>query len=486
MRPDTILLQGPFVPGAGDSAYNPNEPSLAVGPAAKLFLAYHDGGSPSRVAATRSDDGGFTWCGPTWRLDDGSFRYADTPALLISEEFRLVAWEATESTRSHIRATLLDEHGRPADTSVRVQDDDPVYFGAFPRLCASGDVIVCAWYRSDGTGYSHQAAAARSFDGGTTWGPVEIIDAGLGFSDTGPEIAGDRSGIVYAFVKHPPEMRLYRTQGTGGDWEPLVVPQDDSRATRYDPAIAVAPDGTVGIAYDAHGLDELSAVWFSASSDGGMTWSPLVEVSHWAPSGHHGEPHLTCGPNGAWHIAWVRVTPWGADPDAFYSTLGPGDSAWTSPVRVNPEPWTVDAFVPRTLSIVADDDGYAYIAYPHKAGWNSDNIYVMTTRPRPYDPWEGTNWYRSTATPNPSSSPVTLHFPSPWPGTALIQLFDVRGRLIREWRDVGVSRGVHRLAWDGRAASGEGVSAGVYFWQVSVTGSEGRIRTRAKSVLLSR
>jgi flagellar hook assembly protein FlgD len=81
---------------------------------------------------------------------------------------------------------------------------------------------------------------------------------------------------------------------------------------------------------------------------------------------------------------------------------------------------------------------------------------------------------------------VTLHFPSPWPGTALIQLFDVRGRLIREWGDLDVSRGVHPLAWDGRVASGERASAGVYFWDIRVTGSEGTIRTRAKSVLLSR
>jgi hypothetical protein len=243
----------------------------------------------------------------------------------------------------------------------------------------------------------------------------------------------------------------------------------------------------VGIAYSAHGTDDLPAVWFSTSRDGGVNWSSLVKVSRDAPSGGHYGPHLTWDLRGGWHVAWIRSSPWGGDIDAYYSALAPGDTAWTQPVRVNPEPYTVHVFLPLTLSIVADSDGYAYIAYGYTPdGWNPDEIYVMTTRPRPYDPWEGTNWYRSTATPNPSSSPVTLHFPSPWPGTALIRLFDVRGRLVREWRELDVSRGVHPLEWDGRAASGEGASAGVYFWEVSVTGSEGTIRRRARGILLSR
>ena len=106
--------------------------------------------------------------------------------------------------------------------------------------------------------------------------------------------------------------------------------------------------------------------------------------------------------------------------------------------------------------------------------------------PKPYDPWEGTNWYLSSVSPNPSRSLTSLHVPSPWPGQGLVRLFDVQGRLVRVWRDIPLSRGVETVSWDARTDAGERAPGGIYFWEVTVTGSGGTIQTHAKSVLLSR
>jgi hypothetical protein len=135
--------------------------------------------------------------------------------------------------------------------------------------------------------------------------------------------------------------------------------------------------------------------------------------------------------------------------------------------------------VPRSVAIVTDEDGHAHIAYEYDIRARrldeDGRAKGASVRADDGDPEFDGDFPR-----------VTLRFPSPSPGIALVRLFDVRGCLVREWRDLEVSRGVHPLEWDGRSANGERAPAGVYFWEVSITGSEGEIRTRAKNALLSR
>jgi len=65
--------------------------------------------------------------------------------------------------------------------------------------------------------------------------------------------------------------------------------------------------------------------------------------------------------------------------------------------------------------------------------------------------------------PNPLAAGTTIQYSLGEGETeAMIQIFDVRGRLVRRW-DVRSETGVHRLAWDGRDSRGRDVGAGVFF-----------------------
>jgi hypothetical protein len=86
--------------------------------------------------------------------------------------------------------------------------------------------------------------------------------------------------------------------------------------------------------------------------------------------------------------------------------------------------------------------------------------------------------------PNPFAGQTTLRFSSAGAGAGAVRLeiYDVTGRLVRRIVDGTLAAGEYDVTWDGRAADGSRVPAGVYFARLESGGVE---RTR-KVVLLGR
>jgi len=81
-------------------------------------------------------------------------------------------------------------------------------------------------------------------------------------------------------------------------------------------------------------------------------------------------------------------------------------------------------------------------------------------------------------TPNPFSAEARIRFTLPEAGPVRVEIFDARGRQVRELLSGTVlAAGAHAVAWDGRGAGGEKAAAGLYF--VRVTASGGARVTRA-------
>lgn len=64
--------------------------------------------------------------------------------------------------------------------------------------------------------------------------------------------------------------------------------------------------------------------------------------------------------------------------------------------------------------------------------------------------------------PNPFNPTATMRYGIPNPGEVHIQIFDMRGRNVREWRWQHVSAGYHYVVWDGADKNGISQSSGVY------------------------
>ena len=79
--------------------------------------------------------------------------------------------------------------------------------------------------------------------------------------------------------------------------------------------------------------------------------------------------------------------------------------------------------------------------------------------------------------PNPFGPGTTIRYDVPvGAGRVTIEVFDVRGRRVREILDAVVPSGKHVARWDGRDEGGQGVAAGVYYCRLSATDGERTIK----------
>jgi hypothetical protein len=79
-------------------------------------------------------------------------------------------------------------------------------------------------------------------------------------------------------------------------------------------------------------------------------------------------------------------------------------------------------------------------------------------------------FYLGQPVPTPTNSGVyaLVSIPDGDGGEVEVEVFDVNGRLVRRLLNEVLGGGVHRVEWDGRAASGRRVTTGVYFLKMSV------------------
>jgi hypothetical protein len=83
--------------------------------------------------------------------------------------------------------------------------------------------------------------------------------------------------------------------------------------------------------------------------------------------------------------------------------------------------------------------------------------------------------------PNPFRAGTVIRYELAGPGTAEIQILDVRGRLIRTFVSERGQAGRYETAWYGKDEAGRPVAPGVYFYRLRAGGySEARKIIRIK------
>jgi len=65
--------------------------------------------------------------------------------------------------------------------------------------------------------------------------------------------------------------------------------------------------------------------------------------------------------------------------------------------------------------------------------------------------------------PNPTQGGSAIRFLLPHPSRAVVEVYDLAGRLVKRVSDGPFSPGEHEVVWDGRGAGGAAVPSGVYF-----------------------
>ncbi len=77
-----------------------------------------------------------------------------------------------------------------------------------------------------------------------------------------------------------------------------------------------------------------------------------------------------------------------------------------------------------------------------------------------------------SAYPNPFNPATTIGFTLPEAQSITLTVYDALGRTVRVLADGVFAAGAHTVAWDGRAAGGEGVPSGVYLYRLQADGGQ--------------
>ena len=220
----------------------------------------------------------------------------------------------------------------------------------WPDITCAGERHVGVVWMDDREGGYH-IYFSRSTDGGTTWSaPERVDDAPTGDNCRFPSIAIDERGAFYCAWEDDREFtfRVYSSRrlpgGEGRRWTASRAvnsaggPPDPSYHMK--PCLTAASRGLLGIAWTDWREGPLHQVYFSASTDGGVSWGENVRVSDRMGSRPvAGYPTVSADPADPQRI-YCAFNGWrepGAFryPDVYLSSSSNGGAIWSENVRVN-------------------------------------------------------------------------------------------------------------------------------------------------------
>jgi hypothetical protein len=297
---ETII---PKVTAASGGPYQrTSDPWVTFGPGGRAYFAslgFDETSARNGVYISTSEDGGLTWGDPV-AVHSGTQNFDDKEAIVVDNrndspyKGRLyVAWDSiSPSQQQPVLLTYSDDGGHSFANSA-ILDIQGSNIGIVP-LVGPGGVVHAVWLNY-GRGVTMRSA--RSMDGGRTWSaPVEISDvraASVAGSRTGagiPAAAIDgNTGALYVvwqdsrFTSGTDQIVLSRSTDGGQTWSaPQLVSDGPGNAANFTPAVAVSPEGWLGVSYYSLRNNPsrlLVDEYLSVSKDGGQQFAKSLRVS---------------------------------------------------------------------------------------------------------------------------------------------------------------------------------------------------------------
>jgi BNR/Asp-box repeat len=267
------LLPGLTV-ASGGSYERTSDPWVTFGPGGRAYfvaLGFNETNPQNGVYVSASDDGGATWGDPV-AVHSGTQLFDDKEAIVVDARDDspykgrvYVGWDWIDASEQQPeQIAYSDDGGRTFTPPIQVTNQG-FSIGIVP-LIGPGGIVHAVWlnYGNQITGNQITMRAAHSTDGGRSWSvPVEISQVaavGISGSRTGagiPSAAIDpRSGALYVvwqdarFTPGTDQTVLSRSTDGGETWSaPQRVSDGPGGSPNFTPAVAVSPEGWVGVSY---------------------------------------------------------------------------------------------------------------------------------------------------------------------------------------------------------------------------------------------
>jgi hypothetical protein len=247
-----------------------SDPWVAFGPGGRAYFAsigFNETSAPNGVYVSASDDGGRTWGDPV-AVHSGTQDFDDKEAVAVDNRDDspykgrvYVAWDSITSSRQQpVRISYSDDGGQSFQPFVNI-DNQGANIGIIP-LVGPGGILHVVWLSYQGN-YAI-LRASRSTDGGRTWstpaGITGVSSYGVEGSRTGsglPSAAIDaNTGALYVvwqdgrFTPRTDQAVLSSSTDGGQTWSaPVRVSDGPGDSPNFTPAVAVTPEGWVGVSY---------------------------------------------------------------------------------------------------------------------------------------------------------------------------------------------------------------------------------------------
>ncbi len=440
--PDTRASQDPTGGGQQETmiAANPTNPDNAIA----VYKDYRT--LPARDVLAATTDGGATWREQPFPEVAPTAPGNTDPAVVFRPDGRayILGTAIVDWPDAGLICAWSDDGGATWSPPVAVTGlyghyDDKAWLAADP---ATG-TLLAAWTRF-APGELAGIDAARSTDGGATWSPPVPVSGGAwAEDDDGAQIAWLRDGTLWILFSHT---------DPGGATATLVAARSRDGGQTFGPdtplfTIAPPPHTLPGevwplftypsLAYDP-ARDTLSVVWGDAaaaatagvdillrqSTDGGATWTAPRRLNDDPPDQVRDQwfPALSRAPDGRLTALWLdrRDDPANRRYAAYARTSLDGGATWAPAVRVSRAASDPNAAIPPGADGIGDyiglssANGVVWAAWVDGRNGNQD-IYAARERFTPAAP---TPVATATAPPRPAS-------PTPSPTPCAITFADV-------------------------------------------------------------
>jgi hypothetical protein len=309
----------------GGSHLRATDPWVTFSPdgTAYYFTLASSAGNDSALYVNRSTDGGLTWSAPVTLIDEDSvFNFNDKNSITadpFDSRFVYAIWDRSNfpSDKRELHSISGFPRSVRSDATFSRTTDGGATWSA-PRaifapqaneftighqiVVLSDGTLVDGFMLFHGSGSNkkgQEVAVLVSKDRGVTWTePISVAKALPGFisdpddgtpvrtGDIIPEIAAGPNGTVYVVWQEatlaPSGSAVAFSKSTDGGltWSTPVRINTHPEAQAFTPMIRVLPDGTIGVTYydlrnntPDGGATLPTDYWFLHSHDGGATWT---------------------------------------------------------------------------------------------------------------------------------------------------------------------------------------------------------------------
>jgi hypothetical protein len=426
-------------------------------------MVMEDDGTVHIVWADTRDDAGEIYyrkkSGGAWDAEvrlTSNPGYSFGPCIALAPDGGLhVAWVDWRDGNEEVYYKSWDEAGGwSADERVTAYNE----IDRNPTLAVVDTAVCLAWERRQGGAY-RTAAVQFAYRTAAGWSTPLDVDASPARDSYRPSMVVGADGLVHLIYERqtastPDENeKIVHKSWDGLVWSGRTGISSDISFSR-NAVVAAAPDSTLHVVW--HDGENINTDIFYAVYDGSV-WQPVEQI---VTNGYEAAtPSVATDGNGRVHVVWSDHRHGETE---IYSLTKDG-SGWGDETRITRA--TGASVLP---SVAADAGGKVSIVWTDHRHGQAD-LYFIETEEGSGVPSDGPlasgarAVYLARPYPMPFKSEVNLAFSLAEAGFVSLDVFDVKGRLVKTLASGSYAAGNHGLTWDGSDGRGRDAAPGVYF-----------------------